>query len=363
MDKYKYFFGCLQTIGGYTMNRLLGRFGTEFDLYHASDQCIESASLLTANQLKELLERRRTWNIDKEWDRVIAEDIVIVSVTDSDYPERLRNINGLPYMLFYKGKLPDEDKPSIAIIGARMCSEYGKSMARYFAEGLAEQGVQIISGLASGIDGLSQRAAINAGGESYGVLGTGIDVCYPTNNRDLYNELQDHGGIISEFPLGTRPLAMNFPKRNRIISGLADLVLVIEAKPRSGTSITVSMALDQGRQVFAVPGRVGDALSQGCNTMIADGAGIACDVDSILSELGRINFVINEGLCFDKNRIEPLFENELEKEVYGDIKNNCNTVETIISNKPHISIEKLQTTLMSMELRGIIKNNLGLYSV
>lgn len=361
MDKYKYFFGCLQTIGGYAMNRLLARFGTEHDLYFASDKSIESASLLTTNQLKELLERRRIWNGDKEWDRLIKNGIATVSMTDCEYPERLRNINGLPYMLFYKGKLPSEDKASVAIIGARMCSEYGKSMARYFAEGLAEQGVQIISGLASGIDGLSQKAAINAGGESYGVLGTGIDVCYPSNNRDLYNELQSHGGIISEFPLGIRPLAHNFPKRNRIISGLADVVLVIEAKPRSGTSITVSMALDQGRQVFAVPGRVGDALSQGCNAMIADGAGIACEVDSILEELIALNVVST--IRNKKKNVKLIFENDLEERIYTAVLNGNNNIELLGNVLNNVSINEIQSTIMYMVVKGVIKDNLGLYEV
>lgn len=363
MDKYKYFFGCLNTVGGAAMKKLLMRYGSEYDIYNASDHSIENSAILTINQLNELLERRRGWNIDKEWDLVNSKEIKTVTMTDKDYPERLKNIAGLPYMLFYKGKLPDEDRPSVAIIGARMCSEYGKRMARHFAEGLAERGIQIISGLASGIDGLSQRAAIDAGGDSYGILGSGIDICYPANNKELYERLQCKGGVISEFPIGTAPMATNFPKRNRIISGLSDIVLVIEAKPRSGTAITVSMALEQGRQVYAVPGRIDDALSQGCNSMIAEGAGIAYSVDCISGEINEM--IVNNNFKyvsnFEKDAI--VLNNDLEKAIYERLRRGSCTIDNMINGMLPISINELQVVLMDMELRGVIKNNIGVYSV
>lgn len=363
MDKYKYFFGCLHTVGGAAMKKLLMRYGSEYDIYNSSDSSIENSAILTANQLEELLERRRDWNIDKEWDLVNSKEINTVTMTDDDYPERLENIAGLPYMLFYKGKMPDEDRPSVAIIGARMCSEYGKRMARHFAEGLTERGIQVISGLASGIDGLSQRAAIDAGGDSYGILGSGIDICYPANNRELYEKLQCKGGVISEFPIGTAPMATNFPKRNRIISGLSDIVLVIEAKPRSGTAITVSMALEQGRQVYAVPGRVDDALSQGCNSMIAEGAGIAYNVDCILEELGRMEVIKPKRKIEKSKATEILFQNDLEKDIYIKISEGNNNIETLARSFVEITIQELQVAVMSMELKGLIKSNLGLYEV
>lgn len=363
MDKYKYFFGCLHTVGGAAMKKLLMRYGSEYDIYNASDNSIENSAILTTNQLNELLGRRRDWNIDKEWELVNSKEINTVTITDDDYPERLKNIAGLPYMLFCKGKLPDEDRPSVAIIGARMCSEYGKRMARHFAEGLAERGIQIISGLASGIDGLSQKAAIDVGGDSYGILGSGIDICYPANNKELYERLQHKGGVISEFPIGTAPMAPNFPKRNRIISGLSDIVLVIEAKPRSGTSITVSMALEQGRQVYAVPGRIDDALSQGCNSMIADGAGIAYSVDCILGEINEM--IVNNNFKyvsnFEKNAI--VLNNDLEKAIYERLRRESCTIDNMINGMLSISINELQVVLMDMELRGVIKNNIGVYSV
>ena len=151
--------------------------------------------------------------------------------------------------------------PAAAIIGARLASGYGREQARRFARRLASRGITIISGMARGIDGIAQKAALDAGGRSYAVLGCGVDICYPEENRELYDRLLQEGGIISEYPPGTYPEARLFPQRNRIISGLSDLVLVIEARKKSGTLITVDMALEQGREVYALPGRVSDSLS------------------------------------------------------------------------------------------------------
>ena len=172
--------------------------------------------------------------------------------------------------------------PAAAIIGARLASGYGREQARRFARRLASRGITIISGMARGIDGIAQKAALDAGGRSYAVLGCGVDICYPEENRELYDRLLQEGGIISEYPPGTYPEARLFPQRNRIISGLSDLVLVIEARKKSGTLITVDMALEQGREVYALPGRVSDALSDGCNRLIRQGAGPATCPEDIL---------------------------------------------------------------------------------
>ncbi len=188
------------------------------------------------------------------------------------FPERLRQIPDPPYGLFVKGILPDPDRPAVAIIGARACSAYGREAARLMGSAAAAAGIQVISGMARGIDSISQKACLDAGGKSCAVLGSGVDICYPPEERPLYERLSSEGGIISEYPLGTQPLNKNFPPRNRLISGLADLVLVIEAREKSGTLITVDMALEQGREVAVVPGRITDALSQGCHKLYSQGA-------------------------------------------------------------------------------------------
>lgn len=202
------------------------------------------------------------------------------------YPDRMRALAGMPEGLYVQGKLPLEDKPSVAVVGARMCSFYGRRLAFEYAKVLSDAGVQVISGMALGIDGESHRGALAGKTPTFAVLGCGTDICYPKSNKDIYEKIPELGGIISEYPPGTKPLSRNFPARNRIISALADLVLVVEARERSGSLITVDCALEQGRNVYAVPGRVGDPLSSGCNRLIFQGAGIAFSPDIILKELG-----------------------------------------------------------------------------
>ncbi len=216
--------------------------------------------------------------------------IDFIPYTSPEYPERLRKISDPPFGLYVKGKLPAEHKPSVAIIGARACSEYGKCVAEHFGKQLGTAGIQIISGMARGIDGIAQRGAIEGGGETFAVLGCGADVCYPEENRQLYQDLPEHGGIISEYVPGTEARSALFPPRNRIISGLADLLLVVEARKRSGTYITVMQALEQGKEVFAVPGRIIDTLSEGCNYLLTQGAGVAMTPEVIIEELSRKNY-------------------------------------------------------------------------
>ncbi len=206
---------------------------------------------------------------------------------DPEYPERLRPYERMPERLYVRGDLPDPSRKSVAVVGARACSAYGRAEALRFAGTLARNGVQIISGLALGIDSWAHIGALEAGGRTVAVLGSGADVCYPVSHGELYRRiLETDGGILSEFEPGTPPLPHHFPLRNRIISALADAVLVIEARRRSGSLITVSYALEQGKPVYAVPGRNGDAVSEGCNRLIADGAGAALDPGTILEELG-----------------------------------------------------------------------------
>ena len=211
--------------------------------------------------------------------------IRFVFCEEEAYPQRLKDITDYPFGLFYIGGLPREDRPTVSIIGARECSEYGRKTAELFGKTLGSKGVQIISGMARGIDGISQSAALNVGGNSYGIVGCGVDICYPKENAELYNKLKINGGILSEYLPGTEPKANLFPARNRIISALADILLVVEARMKSGTYITVCQALEQGREIYAVPGRITDGLSDGCNRLIRDGAGIATSPEDILETL------------------------------------------------------------------------------
>ena len=225
------------------------------------------------------------YDVTAEYEKMIARGILFVAAGEEGYPKKLADIPDAPCVLYYVGRLPGDEEKTVAIIGARNCSEYGKAMAKQFGGALTEAGVQIVSGMARGIDGIGQQAALNAGGYSLGVLGCGVDICYPPENKQLYERLIADGGICSEYPPGIEPRAVLFPPRNRIISGLCDGVLVVEAKERSGTLITVDMALEQGREVYALPGRATDPLSSGCNRLIRQGATLVTSPQEMLSEL------------------------------------------------------------------------------
>lgn len=245
-----------------------------------------------------ILEARKVIHPEKLYEEMLRKKIHYVNRRENIFPNRLRDIPDAPYALYVKGQpfrtvhAEGEDdragarqKAVVAVIGARTCSEYGKYMAQKLGSAAAELEMEVVSGLASGIDGIAQNAARLSGGEVTAVLGSGVDVCYPEENRAVYEGILERGRIISEYPPGTRPLGQNFPPRNRIISGLADAVVVVEAKKRSGTLITVDMALEQGRDVYAVPGRVSDAMSYGCNRLIAQGAEAVVDVVETLLQI------------------------------------------------------------------------------
>lgn len=263
------------------------------------------------------------------------------------YPEKLRMIPDPPKGIYAKGQLPDPKKPSAAIVGARMCSEYGRTQAYTLAKYLSEYGVQIISGLARGIDGYAHKGALEGGTPTFAVLGCGLDVCYPRQHKGLWNEiLTKNGGILSEYPICTPPLRAYFPQRNRIISGLADIVIVIEAKERSGSLITADCALEQGKTVYALPGRIWDDLSYGCNYLIAQGAGILYSPECILEEL-------HIDKCeFQKEKINLGLASDL-KLVYSCLGFEPKNIDEL-SEKTGIPLGKLSENLLQLELEGYI---------
>ena len=275
-------------IGNVSADRLLCGGRTCREIYEMGEA--ELKKILRPKQVSTVLDTRDIWDFAKEKKKLAESDIKFISRIDPRFPEKLKNIPNPPFAIYVKGELPGDDSPSVAIIGARLCSEYGRYMARQLGRGLALAGVKVISGMARGVDGVSQKAALCAGGKSYAVVGCGADICYPDENREIYEELSLNGGIISEYAPGTMPKASFFPMRNRIISALSDIVVVVEARLHSGTQITVDTALEQGREVLAVPGRVTDRLSDGCNRLICQGAGVVLDVDDVIERLASWNY-------------------------------------------------------------------------
>ena len=232
----------------------------------------EIEQLLSRELSTLLLNTREQKGIHYAYNDLTSKNMDVHLQADTSYPNKLRTIPDAPAAIFSLGRLPNPELPSVAIIGARNCSAYGSDIAQKYAKSLAECGIQVISGMARGIDGIAQKTALYNGGYSCGILGCGVDICYPREHKELYEDLKIHGGLVSEYYPGTMPLPQFFPARNRIISGLCDALLVIEAKAKSGTIITVNTALEQNRDIYALPGRITDELSYGCNMLIRDGA-------------------------------------------------------------------------------------------
>jgi len=286
--------------------------------------------------------------LEDQYHREEADGIRFITRWENEYPEKLKNYPGQPYGIYVRGKLPDERETSVAIVGARNCSSYGKTMAAKFGRELAEAGVQIISGAAAGVDGISQWAAVQAGGESFGVLGSGVDIVYPPENEALFGALIRQGGLISEYPAGRPPLAIQFPARNRIISGLADCLVVVEARKKSGTLITTDFALEQGKDIGAVPGRVGDSLSEGCNRLIQTGAHLILDTEDIMNILGKFG---EKRKKIKKNPLDSLAD--LEKTVYSCLDLVPKHLEVIIS-EAECPPPQVMEALLTLELKGVI---------
>ena len=278
--------------------------------------------------------------------------------------------------------MPDPNVPSVAVIGARQCTEYGRYIASKLGSALADEGIQVISGMARGIDSIAQSAAMEAGGKTFAVLGCGVDVCYPPECTSLFRQLMEKGGILSEYPPGTEPKASYFPRRNRIISGLSDAVVVVEARERSGTLITVDMALEQGREVYVVPGRITDPLSFGCNHLIRQGAGIVGDFRELAREvrelhenqwLKKASKVLNEIKKAESQKEELIPESyqgilqkftPLQKEIYQIIYlegKNIQQIYTELNQDKEVDIATVSEELFCMEKMQLINYVDGFY--
>lgn len=265
MEDYWLWLCCQKELYRPHIAKLIQYFGSPREVFQASGKALQDSGCLTGKQVTGLLKSRAGWDKEETRHQLERKGISFISAGQEEFPKRLKGIPDCPFGIFFKGKLPEDDRKTVGIVGARRCSYYGKQMAERLAAALAECGAVVVSGMALGIDGYAQTAALEAGGESLAVLGCGADVCYPRRNLPLYRRLEEGGSILSEYPPGREPLALHFPMRNRIISGMSDCVLVIEAKESSGSLITADLALEQGKDIYALPGRVGDTLSAGCN--------------------------------------------------------------------------------------------------
>jgi DNA processing protein len=277
--------------------------------WQASIQEMQAAKL-DRRSIESLLKARREIQPQAEYERVQAAGVTVLTWDDGDYPAALREIDASPPVLYLRGRLTAQDEWAVALVGTRHASTYGREVAHVLATELARHGVTVVSGLALGVDTVAHRSAMEAGGRTLAVLGSGLDQMYPPQNRGLAQSIAAQGAVISDYPLGTRPDAGNFPPRNRIISGLSRGVVVVEAGERSGALITARFAAEQGRDVFAVPGSILHPGSAGCNTLIQQGATPLLTVDDVLEQLDMLHMqeriAVRESVPLDEPQAQIL---------------------------------------------------------
>lgn len=349
-NKFDYWLAGITVLPGRKKICLKSMFEETKILYHAKAETLEHISFMTDREREGFIsaQNKSELELEREWEYCVKNQIGLTLWQEQTFPIKLKNIYNPPYGLFYQGRLPDHRKTTIGVVGARNCSAYGKTVAQKIGEGLARSGIDVISGMAAGIDGAAQKSALNADGYSCGVLGCGINICYPASNRELYQQLIEKGGILSEYPPHIRPLAMYFPQRNRIISGLSDGVIVVEARERSGSLITADFALEQGREVYAVPGRICDSFSQGTNRLISQGAGIFLNMEDFLKEMHI--FMKTEDNSAGKEKI--VLEN-LERLVYSCLDLSPRNLETLMT-ETGLTLGVLIEHLEALQQRGIV---------
>jgi len=262
----------------------------------------------------ELAARRREVRLERELEGIARLGLKILTLAEPGYPRPLRDLPAPPPVLYLLGDYRERDELAVALVGTRRCTPYGRMVAERLARGLGELGLTVVSGMALGIDTAAHRGALAAGGRTLAVLGSGFARVYPRENAKLMEEIAASGGVLSEFPLQTEPERWNFPRRNRIISGLARGVVIVEAPERSGALITARLALEQGREVFALPGRITDEASRGTNRLLREGAKLVADLEDILEEFPELRPLLEERGARPRERpkLTPLEEQLLE---------------------------------------------------
>lgn len=338
------------------LQKLLNYFPNLETAWSAPEEELEKAAL-DGLTIKILIEKRKNINPDEEIEKIYKENIKIITFNSPEYPDPLKEIYNPPIALYVRGKIKTSGI-RIAVVGSRKTSLYGKQAAQMLARDLAARGVSIVSGMATGIDTIAHIESLKAGQETIAVLGSGIDAktVYPPSNRKLAEEIEKNGAVISELPIGAPPLKHHFPLRNRIISGLSLATIVVEASETSGALITAKCALDQNREVFAVPGPIFSESSKGTNNLIKSGAKLIASAEDILEDL---NLALVSS--FVKSR-EILPENEKEKIILESLSREAIHIDKI-SELTKLDIAELNAALAIMEMKGKVKNLGGMMYV
>ena len=339
-------------IGARRFHLLIEHFGSASQVWFDSKNEIEKlTSFLGSNVIHEIINQRNDKTLDRIKRMMDSSKFRIITLFDDEYPKLLKEIYDPPPVLYCKGLPIKNHQPAISIVGSRRSTAYGRQMAEKFSYELAAAGVTVVSGLARGIDAMAHYGALKAGGDTVGVLGCGVDIIYPPENRKLFSRMVQEGTILTEYPPGSSPVAGNFPARNRIISGMTSGVLVIEAGQRSGALITVDFALEQGREVYALPGNINVPQSAGTNKLLKEGAKLVTDVQDILEELGL------QQKNKEKNQ-EPVQLDFFETQVYNALQEGERHLEELLK-ETKMDVHKLNAVLTMLEIKGIVKQMPG----
>lgn len=334
-------------VGSATMLALKEAFGSLSIAWEASPADLRSIGL-NAGAAQAIAEHRRSIDPAAEMERIHRAGVSVLQIDSPDYPRLLREIPHAPALLYCRGELRVEDELAVAMVGTRKATAYGADMARRFAYDFGKSEVTVISGLALGVDTVAHHAALDAGGRTIAVLGSGLDVIYPARNRRLADSVMDHGALISEYPLGTKPDARNFPARNRIISGLSRGVVVVEAPLKSGALITASFAGDQGRHVYAVPGSARSPSSAGCHRLIREGATLVTSARQVMEEM-----LVEVSKVAVQTRLE-LPEEPDERALYNLIGAEPRHIDELC-HASGLAIQQTTGALLALELKGLIR--------
>ena len=344
----------VQGLGCVSFKKLAGYFEDPTEALSASTAVLAKIQGLDQNAIDGLRSFSAWDEAEKEIIRAEKAAVKIMPFTDPTYPARLRMIPDPPPLLYVKGEIRREDDKAVAVVGSRSTSDYGRRVARDLCRGLASLGFTVVSGMARGIDGTAHETSLNAGGRTIAVLGSGVDRVYPAEHDKLYQRISENGAVISEFPIGTRPLAFNFPSRNRLISGLSLGVVVVEATEKSGSLITAALALDQGREVFAVPGEVGASRSRGSHRLIRQGAKLVETVDDIMEEIApQLLARSGEGVSLPRRTLPQNNGVEFQR-IFGLFQDRPLQIDEVIESSGYSS-SRVSEILLELELQGYIK--------
>lgn len=344
-------------VGPRTRQLLIERFGDAESIFFAAPSDLQSVSGV-GPKIASAIVAARDSDVDAEIAVCRANDVAILTPADPRYPRSLREIPDPPGVLFVRGELRPTDALAVAIVGSRHATPYGLAQAERLAGGLSRAGLTIVSGLARGIDGAAHRATLAAGGRTLAVLGGGILQLYPPEHAPLADEVSKSGAVISEVPPRMIPMGGSFPQRNRIITGLSLGTIVVEASDRSGALISAKHANEQGREVFAVPGRVDNRMARGCHRLIRDGARLVETVDDVLEELGPLVAPAAKATGEEIRHPAELQLNEIERQVLQSIDGDATSIDAIIA-RSGLPTHQVLSTISVLEVRRVIRRLSG----